>query len=288
MRYDKSALTIEKQVFHLKNHYNIDCQDLELAKKYFLHTNYYKLRGYWLFFEEINKKICFKEVIDLYEFDKKLRILFLEYIEIVESSIKSIFTNYLTLKYNNPHIHLDNSIFENKKFYAFGIVQLANSFKKSDEKFIEHFKNKYDEELPPLWVCVELMTFGEISKWYKNLNLEDKKAIAKQYNLRERYLTSFLLHLTEIRNISAHHSRLWNKTFSKGFQVPYKLPFYKPKNFKIYHSSIMLDYFLNTITKENYFFDRFIELIKKHNIPLKYMGFPKEHNIKELQGCKYE
>ena len=288
MKYNKSSLTIQEQISHIKNHYKIECQNQNLLKQSFTHINYYKLRGYWLFFEDIEKKVNFEDIINIYEFDKKLRNLFLEYIEIVESSIKSIFTNHLTTKYNNPHIHLDNSIFKNKNFHAFGIIQLANSFKKSDEVFIKHFKNKYDEELPPLWVCVEFMTFGEISKWYKNLNLEDKKVIAKKYNLRERYLTSLLLHFTDIRNISAHHSRLWNKAISKGFQIPSQIPIYKPKNFKIYHSAIMLDFLLNVITEKNNFFDRFINLIKEYNIPLKYMGFDKEHNIKELEGLEYE
>ncbi len=288
MKYDKSPLDTNQQISHLENSYNIKCSNLKLAKKSLLHINYYKLRGYWLFYEDINQRATFEEVINLYEFDKKLRVLFLEYIEIVESSIKSIFTNYLTVKYNNSHIHLDNSIFENKDFYNKGITQLKKSFNTSNEIFIKHFKIKYDEELPPLWVCVECMTFGEISKWYKNLNREDKKEIAKFYNTRERYLSSFLIHLTEIRNISAHHSRLCNRVFSQGFQIPHILPIQRPKKFKIYHSIMIFDYLLHTISDNHNFLNDFHYIVKKYNIPLKYMGFNREHQIEELKGCRYE
>ena len=55
-------------------------------------------------------------------------------------------------------------------------LEIAINLKDCVEKVsnrIQYFKDKYDEELPPLWVCVEFMTLGEISKWYKNLNLED-------------------------------------------------------------------------------------------------------------------
>ena len=90
--------------------------------------------------------------------------------------IKSIFVNHLTLKYNNPHIHLEKFIFDNQGFHEIYIKKIKQALKVSKESYVKNYKKKYkDDELPPLWVCVGITTFGEISKLYKNLNIEDRK-----------------------------------------------------------------------------------------------------------------
>ena len=288
MKFIKPPLNLQQQVNHIKVNYNIKCKDENLIKKYLLHCNYYKLRGYWLFFEEIKKEIYFEEVINLYEFDKELRMLFIDYIEIIETSIKSIFAYHLTTKYNNPHIHLNREIFFNEKYYFQSIKQLKDNFNSSKEIFAYHFKTKYDEKLPPLWVSVELMTLGEISKWFNNLNLYDQKEISKYYNFPAPSLRTLLINITEIRNISAHHSRLWNKRLTQAISIPKRLKIQTPKVFKIYHSLITINELLKSIDNKNSFLDKFCQITLQHNIPIKYMGFPKNHNIKGLENAKYE
>lgn len=289
MKFTKPPLTLQEQLNHLKNQYKIKIQDEEVAKNYLLHCNYYKLRGYWLFFEEIKKEADFKEVINLYEFDKSLKNILLNYIERIETSIKSIFAYYLSTAYQDSHILLDKTIFENQNFYKQSLVQLINNYYKSNEIFASHFQDKYDEIIPPIWVSVELMTFGEISKWYRNLNIKDRKRISKHYSLKERYLTTFLLHLTEVRNICAHNGRLWNKKISKGFQIPSFLNLFAPNQiYKVYHTIVMMNYILTQINIENSLLKKIRDIILKHNIPIKYMGFPKNHNIKGLESARYE
>ncbi len=289
MKFTKPPLTLQEQLNHISKHYKIKFKNEELAKNYLLHCNYYKLRGYWLFFEEIEKEAYFEEVIKLYEFDRILKSLLLNYIERIESSIKSTFAYHLSITYKDSHILLNKTIFENQKFYKQSLIQLLNNYYNSNELFASHFQDKYDEIIPPIWVSVELMTLGEISKWYKNLNIKDRKKIAKYYSLKERYLSTFLLHLTEVRNICAHHGRLWNKKISKGFQIPSFINLYAPNQiYKVYHTIIMMDYILAKINIENSLLEEVIKLILKHNIPIKYMGFPKNHNIKGLENAKYE
>ena len=285
MKFNKSPFTISQQISHIKTKFK--CHNSDKLEKYLLHYNYYRLRGYWLFFEEIDVNIEFNEVISLYNFDSELRTLFLKYIEKIEISIKSIFAYHLTTKYNNSHIHLDKTIFLNEEFYNNSIFHLQNSFNSSKELFAKHFKN-YNEILPPLWASVEIMTFGEISKWYSNLNIKDRKEISIYYNISQKSLYTFLIHLTEVRNLCAHHNRLWNKRILKSFSIPKKFNIivYNQK-FKIYHTAIMMDYILNFLDN-NRFFDEFIELIIKYQIPLKYMGFKKEHNIEKLNNINYE
>ena len=82
MKFNKSPLTFEKQLQEIQNKYNIQTNNEELALHYLKHYNYYKLRGYWLYYEQKNQKATFEDVIDLYEFDKKLRNLLLDYLNI--------------------------------------------------------------------------------------------------------------------------------------------------------------------------------------------------------------
>jgi len=288
MKFAKSPLSLQEQILHIEKHYKIKCKNKSLIEKYLFHCNYYKVRGYWLFFEEIEKEVYFEEVINLYEFDKKLRMLFMNYIEIVETSIKSIFAYHLTNKYGSSHIHLRKCIFHNEKYYYQSIEQLKNNYANSKEIYANHFKTKYDEDLPPLWASVEIMTLGEISKWFSNLNKYDQKEISNYYNFPAPSLRTLLINLTEVRNICAHHSRLWNKRLTKAISIPRRLNISTPHSFKIYHTLITMNELLKSITSKNYLLCDFCKITLEHNIPIKYMGFPKHHNLEGLENAKYE
>ncbi len=273
MKYNKPPLDLQSQLNHIKFQYNIECHDKNLALFYLKHHNYYRLRGYWLYFEIKGLKTTFKNVIDLYNFDTKLRFILMKYIHIIEISIKSIFAYNLATKYNNPHILLDNTIFKNEQYYNQGITKLKSSFLESDELFAIHYKNQYDEDLPPIWVCVEFMTFGEISKWIKNLNDRDTKLIAKEYDIKSAHIfKSFLYHLTEIRNKAAHHSRIWNKTFSHKFAIPKQYKTYFDENiYKLSYTLLVFKILLKKLTNDD-FIDEIIKLAKSYNICLDEMG----------------
>jgi len=276
MKYNKLPLTLPEQLNHIKNQYNIDCKDKEKALFYLKHHNYYKLRGYWLYFEKKGIKATFEDVINLYNFDSELRLLITKYLQTIELSIKSHFSYILTIKYNNPHIILDESIFKNKTFFKEGIEKLKKSFNDSDELFAIHYRNTYDEPLPPLWVCVEFMTFGELSKWIYNLNDKDTKLIAKEYHIKSAPIfKSFLYHLTEIRNKCAHHSRIWNKSFSHKFVIPKEFKEYFDSNtYKLSHTLLVMKLLLKPIKQDNILKD-VLNLANSYKIPLEEMGLNK-------------
>lgn len=286
--YNKPPLSHTEQLNHIKSQYGIIIDDEEKAIFYLKHHNYYRLRGYWLYFEINSKKATFSEVINLYEFDTLLKEILLKYVTKIEISVKSVFSYYLTTTYN-PHIHLNSSIFKNKKYYNEAIELLKKSFNESDELFSIHYKNNYTEELPPLWVCVEYMTFGELSKWIKNLNYKDTKKIAKEYEIKSpKIFASFLYHLTEVRNKSAHHSRVWNKIFSHKFIIPkqYKR-FFNEKEFKLSHTLLIIELFSKSINFESVT-EEILSLAKKYNIQLEDMGLTKEiiNLLKDINETK--
>lgn len=44
----------------------------------------------------------------------------------------------------------------------------------------------------PLWVLVNLLTFGKIENFYKNMKPADKTTVAKQFNLQPDELAKFM------------------------------------------------------------------------------------------------
>jgi abortive infection bacteriophage resistance protein len=56
------------------------------------------------------------------------------------------------------------------------------------------------------------MTLGHLSRWLHNLRIpRDRQIVADAYGLDEKVLTSFVHHLTIVRNHCAHHGRVWNR-----------------------------------------------------------------------------
>jgi abortive infection bacteriophage resistance protein len=82
---------------------------------------------------------------------------------------------------------------------------------RSREEFVEHYKSKYKLPLP-IWVAIELWDFGLMSVFYQGMIVSDKFVLAKKYNIPDwQVMESWLRCLNYTRNVSAHHSRLWNR-----------------------------------------------------------------------------
>ena len=128
-------------------------------------------------------------------------------------------------KYNNYIIEID---LEKQIFYFGGKIKIGkkvdpfNDFQgimsraktaRRPEVFIKHYLDNYGSPSnPPAWMSFELLTMGDLSHLYKGLrNKADKKMIANFFEVHPTVFTSWLHTLTYVRNICAHHSRLWNK-----------------------------------------------------------------------------
>ncbi|AWB34862.1 hypothetical protein DBV39_15250 [Orrella marina] len=153
--------------------------------------------------------------------------------------------------------------------------------RKSQETFLRHHYQKYDEPLPPVWALVEIMTLGQLSKWYGNLRHgADRNAVAHRYNMDETNLTSFLHHLSVIRNLCAHHSRLWNREFTFTFRVPGHRPSalvasLNPKDSRrLYNTLTVLAWLLDSISPQHHWKQRLKTSLLQHSIDPLHMGFP--------------
>ena len=263
----------------------MEISDLSQAEFYLQHLNYYRLGAYWLPFESdhtthlFRSGTKFEEVLSLYVFDRELRLLMLDAIERVEVSIRSQWA-YQIAHLHNPHGHLDATLSVNNSRWQKNLAKLTTEVNRSDENFIKHLRTNYSEALPAVWAVCEVMSLGLLSRWYDNLKpMKTRRAIAAAYGVDEKVLASWLRHLSLVRNICAHHSRLWNRDFT----ITPTLPRNKPVGLasqcvlgsrKLYNTLIILLHLMDMIAPKHIWRIRVKDLLKKHEIPVTAMGFP--------------
>ncbi|MCK9373032.1 MAG: Abi family protein [Sulfuricurvum sp.] len=276
--YNKSFKTIDEQIELLKSR-GMLFRDEDQAKHYLLNLNYYRLSGYWLPFKQpddsFESNLYFEDIINLYLFDSGLKGLLYQALETIEISAKTKFAYYLA-QAHGPH-PLKTENFTNGYYFAQSYAKLQSEIERQkDRNFIKHYREKYAEELPPLWVCVEVMTFGLLSQLTKNIkNTKVKREIARCYDLDMKIFESVLYHLSTIRNHIAHHSRLYNHTSEITFGIPKILENQCNKNLlgSIYNTIVMCDYILKKIEPNSVLMKDVLELADKHRINKSMMGF---------------
>jgi len=282
--FAKPATTFTQQVAILKSR-GMSIPDPAKAEFYLQHLNYYRLVAYWLPFEADHGShaflpgTSFDAVLNLYVFDRELRLLVLDAIERVEVSVRCQWAYQLAHKHG-PHAHLDQSIARRADYWQHNCDSLSQEVSRSDETFIKHLCSKYLEDLPPVWAACEVMSLGLLSRWYTNLKpMPTRRAISNMYKLDEGVLASWLHHLTYIRNVCAHHSRLWNREFTVTAVNPKSKPAglhteFRHGSRKIYNTFIILLHFMDIIAPNHSWRSRVKELLRNHAIPVAQMDFP--------------
>lgn len=274
--------------------------DEQKAAFYLSQLNYYRFAAYCLPFEQDHAShqfqagTGFEDVFNLYVFDRELRLLVLDAIERFEVSLRTQLAYHLSHNHTTAHPHLKPQIFHNPVIYGACLNKLDNDINRSREEFIKHLTQKYEELQPPIWAVVELMTMGQLSKWFSNIEARaDRQAISRIYGLDEKVMTSFCEHLSLVRNHAAHHARLWNRDFTKTPRLPrrgdqklinslFNLPDTDRRLRKLYNTFVLLAYLMNTICGENHWAMRLKELIDSHHVDPAKMGFPTDWQQKDI------
>lgn len=295
MHYTKPALSFDQQADLLLKRGLIvaDKQTLVLTLSL---VNYYRLSAYSFPFRMIDAATgdeTFKpgttlEVIwKRYCFDRQLRLIIMNAIEYVEVAIlRTRMVEIFTGKYGPfgyADIHNFSPSFlpdDHRKM----IDDLAIAVQRSNEEFVDHYRNKYDEEtLLPLWMSVEVMTFGQLFTFYRNLNRSEKQAIASGLGVFPPVLDSWLKTLNYIRNSCAHHARLWNRELPIRPLIPDKKhqpDWYIPGpmlNHRIYAVLTYLKYLVDILYPQNNWKNELLQIFLAYpEIELKWMGFPKK------------
>lgn len=225
MEYNKPALSISDQAQLLLNR-GLVCDDRQRLEHYLSNIGYYRLSAYLLPFEQpstnsnsrnhkLQTNTTFEQVLNLYVFDRKLRLLVMEAIERIEVAARTRWASAMALRYGS-HAHMKADLFKDPWQHASDVARVSKELKDSNETFVVHYRNKYKTPyLPPIWAVVETMTLGGLSRWIASTNDNQiKREIAKMLGMPTIEILEQVLHaLTPIRNICAHHGRLWNRRF---------------------------------------------------------------------------
>ncbi|MFT5419916.1 MAG: abortive infection bacteriophage resistance protein [Candidatus Endobugula sp.] len=293
VNYNKPPKTFDEQLDLLISR-GMQIADREKAIHSLSHINYYRLEAYWLPFETSRQPHQFfanthiDTVINHYLFDRELRLLLLDAIERIEVSFRTQWAYHISHAYGS-HGYLDNnkSLRKNERQLVKDTNELKAHINRSDEKFIAHFCHTYYDDLPPVWVSCEVMSLGLLSRFYSNLRAyRVRRAIAATYQLDEGFLEGFLEHLSYVRNVCAHHSRLWNRHLTKKMPLPKNKPTGLKENIyiddenktehKIYNTLVVIQHILSIICPDSHWAQQLESLIKKYPIDIKRMGFPVE------------
>jgi abortive infection bacteriophage resistance protein len=208
--YTKPPLIITEQIKLLKSR-GLIISDINKAEDILSQINYYRLSAYCLPFESardvFKSGVTLENVKELYEFDRCLRFLIDEALEVIEISLRSKIAYYLSHTYG-PFAHENSSTFFCIKGFSHSewLEKVHEEIERSKETFVQHYKHTYTG-FPkiPIWMAVEVMSFGSLSKIFHNLLRKDQIQIAQGYGLHHRILASWLHTFTYVRNICAHH-----------------------------------------------------------------------------------
>lgn len=217
---------------------------------------YYRLSGYGFAFRERSEPLClldeygckptkaretrialdafragttFQNVVDLYVFDKQLRLLVMDALERIEVAVRVDVSHTLgrlhRFAYLNPDLFHDE--FSAKLDKESGVTRHhewlgkhAQLIGRSKEEFVRHNRAKYGLPLA-IWVACEVWDFGTLSTLFSGMREVEQDAIANQYGVTNgRVFATWLRSLNYLRNVCAHHSRLWNRNIVDQPKLP--------------------------------------------------------------------
>lgn len=295
--YDKAPLSFEEQLKLLESR-GLAIEDEKKARSYLQEISYYRLSAYFLPYQktkdQFNPGVSFRQIIQTYAFDRELRLLIFDCIERIEIAIRTQFIYCMAYFYNDAHWQDNKSLFVTPFYNRIGnLVDPYNDFQsiisraktaRRPEVFIKHYMSKYDTPSnPPSWMCMELLTMGELSHIYRGLRQNaDKKRIASFFDVHHSVFVSWLHTLTYVRNLCAHHSRLWNRDLAIE---PDKLK--KPKglwigdafqnNKRVFYFICVLKYLLERANPENSLKVKLEALFSKYpSVPIQFLGIPSD------------
>ncbi len=226
MHYQRPSITPKEAVRRLCAK-GLIISDPVAAEKFICFVGYFRLRGFCLPFMQtappgflhgsriFHQGVHWDDVTAAYECDRQLRSLVFQQIERIEIAFRAVFVDHMAGKYG-PHWYADiQNGFVNKALdHMDWLIDAMKEIKRSGEHALKsYFKNYKKPAAPPVWYAAESITFSKWSMLYKALS-QDTGAIAKPFGVPPDVLSSWAHTLSVLRNMCAHHSRLFGKNLT--------------------------------------------------------------------------
>lgn len=287
LKYTKAPLVFDKQVELL-------CSrgmqgDPDVMHRCLSSVSYYRLSGYWfhrrLPDDSFRPGTNFSVVWDQYVFDRKLRLVVMDAIERIEVGLRTQFS------YHHAHTHgpfgyatdpaaLPKLQHDQRQKL---LERIDDEIGRSKERFVEHFQLKYgsDHQHLPIWMATEAMSLGCVLQLWQASTKKVKNEVSATFNVADEVLRTWFWSLNEIRNVCAHHGRLWNRGLGNKPTIPrakhhpeWHTPVSVP-NDRIFSVLTICAHSLRRLAPQSKWHSRLRDLLNSHpNVPIKNMGFP--------------
>jgi abortive infection bacteriophage resistance protein len=248
--------------------------------------SYHRFSGYWypLLIDKQNQvfkpNATFEAAFDLYLFDRELRQLMISELEKIEVAVRTKMAYLLSAVHGAFWID-SQSLFASPDIYQATLAKIREELLRSDDDVIASFQSRYSNPYPPSYMLLEITSFGTLLRLYNNLlPCRLKKDIAATFGLPDSVFASWLHCIVSIRNVCAHHERLWNRKlrilplFPRKTQNPW-LADKTVANNRLFYALSMIIYLLNTVNPNHTFRQKLENLFCKYpNVDRAAMGFP--------------
>lgn len=316
--FDKPAIDVDEQIALLKAR-GLQFQDEARARHFLEAVSFFRLTPYMRPFQVTDDPqhgfrpgVGFRSLTRLYDFDRRLRLLVMDAIERIEVAARAAISNHMGPQYG-AHWYLEAHFFQRdyrhqalldsirskqdkalqdylRECRRIDASQASDARKaqlkslRAKESYARHYALTYNApDLMPAWAAMEEITLGELSHLFKGLARDaDKKAIARHLSLPGPLLQSWLHTLTTIRNICAHHARLWNRELGIRPELPRTVNFPWPQHLqqpgqhtRLFTVLCILNLLMRQVSPHTSWDRRLHELLSEFaEINLPAMGFP--------------
>jgi abortive infection bacteriophage resistance protein len=297
--FNKPPLSIAGQLALLGAR-GLTVNDAADATHYLTHIGYYRLSGYALPFQiggsgpdrhSFKPGVTFNDILDRYVFDRKLRLLVMDAVERIEISVRAALSNAIAARHG-AHWYLNPQLFSRTFDHARFIDDIkqqighAPANNRRRDTYIEHYYQTYSTpDMPPCWMIFESLNFGTISFAYMNLAHPEFVSVCGGYGLPHPVLISWLHSLNYIRNICAHHARLWNRECRIKPMIARAFKADLTPNERVYAQFVVMQILLAKIAPGNHWAQKLRDLLAEHPaVPSVSMGFPANWATRRVWG----
>lgn len=280
----KTPLSYEDQINKLISKHALTIDDKQAATDILKRVNYYRLSAYGIGLKQPNDSekyipgITIQTLYDLYCFDSQLRSILIPAIEAIEIDLRAKISYHLAMTYGadgyyNPVNFQPKVNKEGKSIHTLTMEKFRNEIThQKNLPCVTHHMEVYGGFFP-IWVAVELFTFGMLSSLFSIMQPNDQKVVANQYSTDPYHLGSWFLSLVELRNLCAHYNRVYNMPLKQTAKLYREHQQYQCN--RLFPILLVIKRMINKTESWNTFLSQLMELIWKYPVAnLRFMGFP--------------
>ncbi|TCZ55748.1 Abi family protein [Roseicella aquatilis] len=285
--YSRPALSVDDQLARLRAR-GMLIVDEPLARHTLTVVSYYRFTDYAQpLLDPAASTICyragtgFEDVLTIVHFDEALRGLLLPVLERIEIAARTVISNDMSVRHG-PHWYLDAAHYSDPVRSGETIARIQADIGHTDPRkrhaSVRQYYEDYDQPaMPPSWMVFEALPFGTVANIYRNLNGHTHQyRIAKAFGLPHQLVGSWLFACSYLRNLVAHHGRVWNRVFTikPHVHTPHKA-YMDGRNDRLFGFCVVLQLLNKAISMETGFATQLGALLEAYPaLPLEAMAFP--------------